>query len=128
MKFSNWIKLFSALALICSGTASASATTYTWTGKAPSPNEDLWSNMQNWSPSNNVPGAGDTAIIGNPATGAGAGVVIVDSTVTVANLTMVTSVLNVTGSLTEGFNNSNEHVFNYQVFNGGVVLAGALTF
>jgi hypothetical protein len=40
----------------------------------------------------------------------------------------VTRWFNLTGSISEGFNNSNEHVFNYQVFNGGVALIGTLTF
>ena len=40
----------------------------------------------------------------------------------------VTRWFNVTGTISEGFNNSNAHIFNYQVFNGGVVLAGVITF
>ena len=40
----------------------------------------------------------------------------------------VTRWFNVTGTVSGGFNNSNEHVLNYQVFNGGIVLAGTITF
>ena len=67
------------------------ATTYTWTGKAPAPNNQLWSNVQNWSPSNSVPGAADTAII---PTVAGSGfVVTLDVPVTVANLSAVSAII-----------------------------------
>jgi hypothetical protein len=40
----------------------------------------------------------------------------------------VTRWFNLTGTLSEGFNNSNRHVYNYEVFNGGIVLAGTITF
>jgi len=40
----------------------------------------------------------------------------------------VTRWFNLTGTLSEGFNNSNEHVFDYQVFNGGLALTGTITF
>src|ERR1017187_1288894 len=85
-------------ALLCLCTASAVADTYTWTGKAPAGHSQDWFNVQNWSPSNNVPGAGDTAII-VPVNGSGF-IVNVDSSVTVDNLTVITSVLQGGGSLT----------------------------
>ena len=85
------------LALVFVGAFSAAADTYTFTGKAPSPDNNLWSNPQNWSPSNNVPGAADTAIIGTNTTGFN---VVVDSDVTVANLTMINSSLKVIQSFT----------------------------
>ena len=75
------------------GSMPASATTYTWTGDAAG--GGLWSDPQNWNPTNGVPGPGDTANIG------GVHVVNVDSAVTVANVTLESGItLNGDGSLT----------------------------
>ena len=82
--------LFIALSCLCATTALA--TTYTWTGMAPSSG---WSQPQNWSPSNSVPGAGDTANIGPGIT------VNVDSGVEVGTVSLGSgSTLNGVGSLT----------------------------
>jgi hypothetical protein len=84
-------------ALACLGATPALAAVYTWTGKAPAPDNQDWANVQNWSPSNSVPGAGDTAII-VPVNSSGF-TVKVDQSVTVANLTVITSILQGGGSL-----------------------------
>ena len=78
--------------------AFANGTTYTWTGKAPAPGNQDWSNVQNWSPSNSLPGPDDTVIIA-PVNSSGF-TVKVNSPVTVDSLTVITSILQGTGSLT----------------------------
>jgi hypothetical protein len=110
-------------ALLCLCTASAVADTYTWTGKAPAGHSQDWFNVQNWSPSNNVPGAGDTAII-VPVNGSGF-IVNVDSSVTVDNLTVITSVLQGGGSLT--VNTAMECQNAALSPGGGITMGGTLT-
>jgi hypothetical protein len=78
-------------ALACFCAASAFADTYTWTGKAPAGHSQDWSNVQNWSPSNNVPGIGDTAII-VPVNSSGF-VVNLDQDVQVGSLTLVSGII-----------------------------------
>ena len=110
-------------ALSCLCAMSALATDYTWTGKAPAPNNQLWSQPQNWSPSTGVPGAGDTAII-IPVNSSGF-TVNVDSSVTVDNLTVITSTLQGGGSLT--VNTAMECQNAVLSPGGGITVDGTLT-
>jgi hypothetical protein len=84
-------------ALLCLCTASAVADTYTWTGKAPAGHSQDWSNVQNWSPSNNVPGIGDTAII-VPVNSSGF-IVNLDQNVQVGFLTLISGTIQGTNTL-----------------------------
>src|SRR5208282_2222860 len=90
MKSRRYAFVFALLSLC---TASALATTYTWTGNGSPAN---WSQTNNWSPATGVPTTGDTAIINSP----GVGTIYVDKTFTVANLTAISVNLQGGGSLT----------------------------
>jgi hypothetical protein len=90
-------RLASLLALCCLCAESILATTYTFTEKGPAPNTDNWSEAESWSPTDGPPGKGDTAIIGSATAGY---TVNVDSSVTVANLTVINSTLQGGGALT----------------------------
>src|ERR1039457_276051 len=84
-------------ALWCLCTAPAVADTYTWTGKAPAGYGQDWFNVQNWSPSNNVPGMADTAII-VPVNSSGF-IVNLDQNVQVGSLTLISGTIQGTNSL-----------------------------
>jgi hypothetical protein len=84
-------------ALWCLCTVPAVADTYTWTGKAPAGHSQDWSNVQNWSPSNNVPGISDTAII-VPVNSSGF-IVNLDQNVQVGSLTLINGTILGTNSL-----------------------------
>jgi hypothetical protein len=81
---------------------SAVANSYTWTGKAPAPNNQDWFNVQNWSPSNGIPSSADAAIIG----GASGFTVNIDSAAQVGQLALTNSILTGAGSLTIEGNSS----------------------
>ena len=111
-----------ALFSLCAATAPAAS--YTWTGKAPSPANQDWSNAQNWSPSNTAPPTvGDTAII-VPVNSSGF-TVNVDSSVTVDSLTVITSTLLGNGSLT--VNSAMECQNAVLSAGGGITVGGRLT-
>jgi hypothetical protein len=82
----------------CFCATTALADTYIWTGKAPAPGNQDWSNPQNWSPSTGVPGTGDTAVI-VPVNSSGFTVKL-NQPVNVAGLTVITCILQGSGSLT----------------------------
>jgi hypothetical protein len=82
--------------LWCLGAASAFAADYTFTGKAPAPNNQDWSFAENWDPTNGPPGDGDTVTIGTADNGF---FVDVNSAVTVDNVTVISSILQGGGSL-----------------------------
>lgn len=85
-----------ALACLLVGSAAAGATTYSWTGQAPAPNNQTWAEPQNWSPVG-VPASGDSAMIGSPTQGY---TVALQSGVEVSSLTVIGSTLEVGASLT----------------------------
>ena len=93
---SERVKTFLVFSLISFGALGAFGTTYNWTGNAPAPNNQYWSNPQNWSPSGGPPAAGDTASINSP----GVGTVQIDVPATVANFTAISAILRGSGSLT----------------------------
>jgi hypothetical protein len=100
----------------------AFATDYTFTGKAPAPNNQLWSEAQNWSPSDHPPGDGDTATIGAVHSGF---TVVVDSSVTVDALTNISSTLQGIGVLT--VNNAMDSVNSTLSVGLGIDVEGTFT-
>jgi len=92
------ISMASLFVLWCLGAASVLATDYSWTGKAPPPYNQDWSQPENWDPTNGPPGDGDNASIG--AINNGFFVSVDFSPATVNNLTVISSILQGGGSLT----------------------------
>ncbi|MGA2555263.1 MAG: hypothetical protein ABSG04_03220 [Verrucomicrobiota bacterium] len=120
MKFRKKSFVFT-LASLCA--ASALATTYTWTGNAPAPNNHLWSQTNNWSPPTGVPGPGDTAIIGTSSQAIFT--VNLAATATVDNLTVLSSTLEGAGSLT--VNTAMECLNAALAVGGGITVEGTFT-
>jgi len=86
-----------ALALVCHcARLTRAGNTYTWTGDAPAPANQSWSDPRNWTPSGGPPTTGDTAVINSP----GVGTININAPVTVANFSAIRTILRGGASLT----------------------------
>jgi hypothetical protein len=107
------MRSFILAVVLCISVLPTFATSYTYTGKGPGGQEHDWDNPMNWSPTNGVPSDGDSVSIGGFD-------VTLDSDLTLASLTVNSTILSGSGSIEV----TNSSSFTYTDFKltGGIVV------